>query len=296
MASSNAYEDTLQMPLSTNLSSFGFSEQELVQLTSLMGDFNPGQLANVIWDALQGVGFDDVRKGLGVFFESENSQCSPTVLYWDSIGAMKLPKKAFLQILELIAIHTLTNSSRQMGATQNELLQPRCEEGQAEIEAGRRRLILALKGLQEKIATFKEETSLNQRHFREGGFIDGEDEFAVLQQTQCRWEHGMEQSSPTFVRSRRGSLDSLKVRKGVESVLDGRPLPKTLIRKPLNERILAKIKALNVINAPQKGRSSRRASEPVRDKTLSTVSEETTLSTIEDEDDEVFVPQRHSIS
>ena len=232
--------------------SFGLSGRQAKDLAPFLDGFDAGQLADVMWDAMMGVGFDDVAERFGLFFSGEaraeeNSTSSigsvgrNFVFYWDAQGTMKLPQKAFLQVMELVAIHTLSNPPASVAATGLEV----DEEQVMKEEANRSRLRIALRALQKKLkdSTVPFPSSLGDQCSSDSGFQDTANTGTFIQQAQCRWHPGREVG-------RRGSLPAYldgNIRRGFEGVLHGRPLPKEKRRGSLNERVLAKLAAVKLL-------------------------------------------------
>ena len=255
-------------------STFGLSSQQAKELLPFLDGFDAGQLADVMWDAIMGVGFDDVAEGFGVFFSSEGQGASASgavgrdsVFYWDTQGAMKLPQKAFLQVMELIAVHTLTNPpAKEMKLDEVQVTKE---------EANRSRLRIALRALQKKLndSTASFASSLAHQCSSGSGFQDTNNTATFIQQAQCRWDPGRGVT-------RRGSLPAYldgNIRRGVEGVLQGRPLPREKRRGSLNERVLAKLAAVKILT-PGRGLSSVSENEPE----LQHAVEELELSTAEE--------------
>ena len=246
----------VEPPVNNLLTSFGLSDQQTQELVPFLNGFDAGQLADVIWDAMTGVGFDDVVEGFGLFFSGDGLQAADensvslggavgrnSVFYWDTQGAMKLPQKAFLQVMELIAVHTLSNPPPASGAKTEEEFD---EMKIVKEEASRSRLRIALRVLQKKLkdSTVPFPSSLSHQCSSDSGFQDTSNTATLIQQAQCRWHPGRGAG-------RRSSLPvSLEgsVRRGFEGVLQGRPLPREKRRGSLNERVLAKLAAVKSLN------------------------------------------------
>ena len=261
MASSS---DETQFPDAPIMTGFGLSKQQAKDLVPFLDGFDAGHLADVIWDAIMCVGFDDVAEGFGVFF-SDDGQTQGlgvslggavgrnSVFYWDTQGTMKLPRKAFLQVMELIAVHTLTTPPASVAETGVD------EEQVMKEEANRSRLRIALRALQKKLkdSTAPSHSSLTHQCSSDSGFQDIDNAGTFIQQAQCRWDRGRGGV-------RRSSLPAYMeggVRRGLEGVLHGRPLPRMDRKGSLNERVLAKIAAVKYLT-PKKKLSSVAESEP----------------------------------
>ena len=254
MASSG---NNVEPPVNPLLASFGLSDQQTQGLVPFLNGFDAGQLADVIWDALMGVGFDDVVEGFGLFFSGDGLQADAdsvslggavgrnSVFYWDTQGTMKLPQKAFLQVMELIAVHTLSNPPPP-SASGAEAEEEFDEVKIVKEEANRSRLRIALRVLQKKLkdSTVPFPSSLSHQCSLDSGFQDTSNTATLIQQAQCRWHPGRGAG-------RRGSLpvsSEGSVRRGFEGVLQGRPLPREKRRGSLNERVLAKLAAVKSLN------------------------------------------------
>ena len=257
MASS--IDESPLLPTAPVLASFGITQQEMDALVPVLEGFGTGQIADVIWDAITDIGFDDVSEGVGVFFGREEGEGNvqqddslTSVIFWDREGPMKLPKKAFLQILELIAVFALTSSKI---VTDPSMSEEEREHEQMKEEMNRGRLRIAMMVLQKKISSNASfEGSLSYRYSVDSGFEDESNVAGLVQQAQCRWDHGVK-------RNRKNSLEG-KVRKGVEGALEGRPIPKEN-KGSFNERILAKVAAVKMFT-PRRRRLSFTQSEDGR--------------------------------
>lgn len=251
MASSSDEAQQLDAPF---LASFGLSGQQAKDLVPFLDGFDAGHLADVIWDAIMCIGFDDVAEGFGVFFsddgQTQGSSLSlggavgrNSVFYWDTQGTMKLPGKAFLQVMELIAVHTLTNPPASVAAATG-MEEVNAEQVMKE-EASRSRLRIALRALLKKLkdSTTSSRSSLAHQCSSDSGFQDIDKTATFIQQAQCRWDHGL-------AGVRRSSLPAYldgSVRRGFEGVLHGRPLPRMKGKESLNERVMAKIAAVKFL-------------------------------------------------
>lgn len=250
-----------------------------------LNGFDAGQLADVIWDAIMGVGFDDILEGFGLFFSGHGLQADEnsvslggavgrnSVFYWDMQGTMKLPQSEFLQVMELIAVHTLSNPPPASGAEAEEELD---EVKIVKEEANRSRLRIALWVLQKKLkdSTVPLPSSLSHQCSLDSGFQDVSNTATLVQQAQCRWHPGRGAG-------RRGSLPASlegSIRRGFERVLQGRPLPREKRRGSLNERAkLAAVKSLNpgrrLSSVTEDGLQPQHAEEDLLERKLSSAEE-----------------------
>ena len=84
-------------------------EQELLVRSLLVHDpCHIDSLATVIWDSLSYTGINDVQNSFGIYFTREER---PKVVLWDSDISVKLPRQAFLEVLDLAAEYTLKETT-----------------------------------------------------------------------------------------------------------------------------------------------------------------------------------------
>lgn len=84
-------------------------EQELFVRNLLQQDpCHVDSLAMVIWDSLSYTGVHDVNNSFGIHF---TRQARPEVILWEFDDSVKLPRRAFLEVLELAAEHTLNSTT-----------------------------------------------------------------------------------------------------------------------------------------------------------------------------------------
>lgn len=93
------------------------TKDEVAVVEPHMSGFDPGALANVIWDAIREINQDNKDEGLGIYFgedepvkvaggQQTNTGCMVT--YWDDEGGVnQLPRKVFLEIMYYIGGYTI---------------------------------------------------------------------------------------------------------------------------------------------------------------------------------------------
>ena len=99
------------------------SEKEVTVLQPHLQGFEAASLASVIWDAINQVGVDDEQEKMGIHFETGDT---PAAIFWDETGPQHLPRKAFLQVMEMVAERTIESSydlekSKALGAVVSKL-------------------------------------------------------------------------------------------------------------------------------------------------------------------------------
>ena len=148
-------------------------EQELFIKSLLQQDpCHVDSLATVIWDSLSYTGINDVYNSFGICF---TRQTKPEVILWESDISIKLPRQAFLEVLELASECTLKV------ATNDDVS----------------RLKRALKYLKIEIAYLKNfGDSLQYYYATENLLEDGEESIEAIEGTRFAWLEGL-QDMPT---------------------------------------------------------------------------------------------------
>lgn len=151
-------------------------EQELFVRALLQQEpFNVDSLATVIWDSLSYTGVNDVYNSFGIYF---TKQARPEVVLWESDISVKLPRQAFLEVLELASEYTLQD-------TTNEDVS---------------RLQRALKYLKAEISRLKNfGDSLQYYCATELSFEDAQESVEAIQGTRFAWLEGL-QDTPTHTK------------------------------------------------------------------------------------------------
>ena len=152
-------------------------EQELFVRSLLQQDpCHVDSLATVIWDSLSYTGINDVHNSFGIYF---TIQTRPEVILWESDISIKLPRQAFLEILELAAEYTLKST----------------------IDKDVSRLRRALKYLKEEIAHLKNfGDSLQYYCATENLLEDAEESIEAIEGTRFAWLEGL-QDMPTHIKT-----------------------------------------------------------------------------------------------
>ena len=149
-------------------------EQELFIKSLLQQDpCHVDSLATVIWDSLSYTGINDVYNSFGICF---TRQTKPEVILWESDISIKLPRQAFLEVLELAAEFTLKVATNSEDA---------------------RRLKRALKYLKVEISHLKNfGDSLQYYYATENLLEDSEESIEAIEGTRFAWLEGL-QDMPT---------------------------------------------------------------------------------------------------
>lgn len=117
------------------------SKLEEKELTSHLLGIEPTSLAGIIWDTINNVGIDDEIDKFGISFEGEKD--SPKVMFWDNGEATEMPKKVFLEILEMMSGRIMEVYERDYNL-----------EKSPELKSGMEKLSLARQQLQVDVSMF----------------------------------------------------------------------------------------------------------------------------------------------
>lgn len=80
------------------------SKREERELAIHLQGIEPVSLATIIWDSINCVGVDDEHAKFGIDFSGGKvSSDSPKVLFWDKGDATGMPRKVFLEILQMVS-------------------------------------------------------------------------------------------------------------------------------------------------------------------------------------------------
>lgn len=200
-------------------------EQELVVRSLLQQDpCHVDSLATVIWDSLSYTGINDVYNSFGIYF-TRQSEARPEVILWESDISIKLPRQAFLEVLELAAEYTLKST----------------------IDKDVGRLRRALKYLKEEIAHLKNYgDSLQYYCATENLLEDAEESIEAIEGTRFAWLEGLQDVSTHDVKT--SSLPVPKVSPSAEESKTRSPyqVGKDGAFSAYSNRIRSKLKAINI--------------------------------------------------
>ena len=189
-------------------------EQELLVRSLLQQDpCQVNSLATVIWDSLSYTGINDVYNSFGICF---TKQARPKVVLWNCDISVKLPRQAFLEVLELAAEYTL--------------------KGTADEDATR--LSRALKYLKKEIAYLKNiGDSLQYYYATESSFDDAEEPIEAIEGMRFSWLEGLQDTPSQNMTP--NEITKAENRTPYQAGKDG-------AFSPHCERIKSKLKAINV--------------------------------------------------
>lgn len=189
-------------------------KQELFVRSLLQQDpCHVDSLAAVIWDSLSYTGINDVHNSFGIYF---TKQARPEVVLWDSDISVKLPRQAFLEVLELAGEYTLKGT----------------------IDKDSSRLRRALKYLKEEIAHLRNiGDSLQYYYATEDSLDDAEESIQAIEGMRFAWLEGL-QDTPTQNTNAEGST-SAKVKTPYQVGKDG-------AFSAYSNRIKSKLKVINI--------------------------------------------------
>lgn len=190
-------------------------EQELLVRSLIQQDpCQVNSLATVIWDSLSYTGINDVYNSFGIYF---TKQATPKVVLWDCDISVKLPRQAFLEILELAAEYTLTSCTVDDDVT---------------------RLRRALKYLKKEIAYLKNiGDSLQYYYATENSLEDTEELIEDIEGMRFSWLEGL-QDTPSHSIKPTGSTN-VENKTPYQAGKDG-------AFSPHCDRIKSKLKAINM--------------------------------------------------
>lgn len=192
-------------------------EQELLVRSILQQDpCQVNSLATVIWDSLSYTGINDVYNSFGICF---TKQARPKVVLWNCDISVKLPRQAFLEVLELAAEYTL--------------------KGTADEDVTR--LSRALKYLKKEIAYLKNiGDSLQYYYATENSFDDdAEEPTEAIEGMRFSWLEGLQDTPPPQDMTPSGSTNMAADRTAYQTGKDG-------AFSTHSERIKSKLKAINI--------------------------------------------------
>lgn len=191
-------------------------EQELFIRSLLQQDpCHVNSLASVIWDSLSYTGINDVHNSFGIYF---TKQAKPEVVLWESDTSIKLPRQAFLEVLELATEYTLKGTPIDKDVT---------------------RLTRALKHLKLEIAHLKNfGDSLQYYCATESLMEDAEESINAIKGTRFTWLEGL-QDTPTDITT---GLSPITIAEGKTPYQVG----KDGAFSTYSNRIRSKLKVLNV--------------------------------------------------
>ena len=196
------------------------NEQELFVRSLLQQDpCHVDSLATVIWDSLSYTGINDTYNSFGIYF---TRQTRPEVILWESDISIKLPRQAFLEVLELAGEYTLKST----------------------IDKDVSRLRRALKYLKEEIGHLKNfGDSLQYYCATENLLEDGEESIEAIEGTRFAWLEGL-QDVPT----QNIKITSLPMPEVSQSAEDKTPyqVGKDGAFSAYSNRIRSKLKAINI--------------------------------------------------
>ncbi len=213
------------------------SKMEEQEMTSQLQGIEPASLAGIIWDTINSVGVDDESEKFGISFEGGKE--SPKIIFWDNGEVTEMPKKVFLEILEMISERVIETYETEYNI----------EESQ-ELKSGVNNLKLAKMRLQEEIESVQGQEGAKEYRGRLDSIQSVEEESKAEEMVQ-------------EVRQRRGSLtwrsednlfDGRQRRlssKGLEGVVDRLPELRRRYEdaiKPM-QRVRKKIMALGIFGS-----------------------------------------------
>ena len=198
-------------------------EQELLVRSLLQQDpCHVDSLATVIWDSLSYTGINDVYNSFGIYF-TKQSEARSEVILWESDISIKLPRQAFLEVLELAAEFTLKST----------------------INKDVSRLRRALKYLKEEIAHLKNYgDSLQYYCATENLLEDAEESIEAIEGTRFAWLEGL-QDVPTHNVKTTSSLVP-EVSTSAEECKTPYQVGKDGAFSAYSNRIRSKLKAINI--------------------------------------------------
>lgn len=197
-------------------------EQELLVRSLLQQDpCHVDSLATVIWDSLSYTGINDVYNSFGIYFTQ--SEARPEVILWESDFSIKLPRQAFLEVLELAAEYTLKNT----------------------IDKDVSRLRRALKYLKEEIAHLTNYgDSLQYYCATENLLEDAEESIEAIEGTRFAWLEGLQDVPTCNVKTT--SLLVPEVSLSAEEGKTPYQVGKDGAFSAYSNRIRSKLKAINI--------------------------------------------------
>lgn len=191
-------------------------EQELIVKNLLQ--HNPCQvdsLATVMWDSLSYTGINDVNNSFGIYF---TRQATPEVVLWEFDSSVKLPRRAFLEVLELVAEYTLKAASNEDVS----------------------RLMRALKHLKEEIARLKSfGESLQYYYATDDSFEDAKESIKAIEGTRFAWLEGLQDTFTDNVKMSSTSGGSIEGKTAYQAGKDG-------AFATYSNHIKSKLKAFNI--------------------------------------------------
>ncbi len=213
------------------------SKMEEQEMTSQLQGIEPASLAGIIWDTISSVGVDDESEKFGISFEGGKE--SPKIIFWDNGEVTEMPKKVFLEILEMISERVIKTYETEYNIEESQELKPGVDN-----------LKLAKARLQEEIESLQGQEGAKEYRGRLDSIQSVEEESKAEEMVQ-------------EVRQRRGSLtwrsednlfDGRQRRlssKGLEGVVDRLPELRRRYEdaiKPM-QRVRKKIMALGIFGS-----------------------------------------------
>ncbi|XP_064396573.1 uncharacterized protein LOC135343542 [Halichondria panicea] len=216
------------------------SKMEEKEMTSYLQGIQPASLASIVWDTINSVGVDDESEKFGISFEGEKK--SPKVMFWDNGEVTEMPRKVFLEILEMM-------SGRVLEAYETEY---NIEES-PELKSGVDKLKLAKTRLQKEIESLRGHEGAKDYRKRLDSIQRVEDESKAKEMVQ---EVRQRRGSMTWSISEDNLLDERERRlsnKGLEGVVDRLPdlrrkYEDSIKRNPF-EKVRKKIIALGLFGS-----------------------------------------------
>ena len=223
------------------------SVREQKALKPHLQGIEPSSLAAIILDSINLVGVDDDVEKLGIHFmnDSEFEEGGQArVIFWDEIEATDMPRKVFLEILQLVGEEIVEEYENNYDLDKS-----------TDLGTAVKKLQVALVSLRETIDTLtNEEDAKAYRERLDSGEDTNEDSLSgkLIQEIRSRrgsymWTNGEAEGEAWYNSGRR-------VSKGIEGVIDRLPdLRRRYDRavgttnKPL-ERVRQKIKILNMFH------------------------------------------------
>jgi len=183
-------------------------------------------LAAVLWDSISYTGLNDASNLFGIHFtKGPNAE----VIVWEKDSSIKLPRQAFLEVLELTANYTLRDAVNK----------------NKDVSKLRR----ALKNLREEISHLKSfGDSLQYCFATENSFDNADESIKAIEGSRFAWLEGLKDiSEDHHVSTRRTEMPAKpQPLRGVEGALVGRTPYQTGKDGLFSTTIKSKLKAINI--------------------------------------------------
>ena len=189
------------------------STSEERELATHLQGIEPASLAAVIWDSINCVGVDDEHAKFGIDFTGgKASSDSQKVLFWDTGDATGMPRKVFLELLQLVSEKIIEDYENKYDLEKSHALQSAVNK-----------LRLAKQHLQKEIGLLEGQVDAKQYRERLDSGICVEDEPTakdVVEEVRTRrgsWMWATGKHSFAYNGSQR------RMSKGLEAVVDRMP-------------------------------------------------------------------------